>query len=380
LKDNKTYGENIEWTPLQYSCALGKQKVIDFLIENGADLSIKDAPGRTAQDISNYLKTGCNFNFFMKKFLEFVKSPYHFFTKLNSSEKKKYFELFNSEFENYLKSISNTLDEQLIPLIDLKKDFQNLSFLRVVNKDQFLECISSFKKTDPLDDEILSLKKKNKDLNLNDNENYKKVFNSLYQDWIENNTTFTEELDSMVKLVDFKENSKSRDALLKEFKKNPEKVKLKFPQIVETLELLEEFFRVDEFERFVESKKLEEKTIGIEKKMIGIVKNQESKMNEMEKKESFEIKFEELKKKIKEDEEKKNKELSSIRQENQDLKNEVKENKEKFQILKDEMTGNEIKFKEEIKNLKNEMKENEIKFQNLKELVLSWKQTLEKPQ
>jgi hypothetical protein len=54
-KINKSYGEDILWTPLQYASAMGKQKMVDFLLDNGADPSIKDVTGRTAQKISNYI-------------------------------------------------------------------------------------------------------------------------------------------------------------------------------------------------------------------------------------------------------------------------------------------------------------------------------------
>jgi ankyrin repeat protein len=45
------------WTPLQHAYAAGSQKVIDFLIKIGADPTIKDSTGRTAQDISDFLKS-----------------------------------------------------------------------------------------------------------------------------------------------------------------------------------------------------------------------------------------------------------------------------------------------------------------------------------
>jgi ankyrin repeat protein len=47
------------WTPLQFACAIGKQNIVDFLMNQGANPLIKDAPGRTAQEISNFLNRGC---------------------------------------------------------------------------------------------------------------------------------------------------------------------------------------------------------------------------------------------------------------------------------------------------------------------------------
>jgi ankyrin repeat protein len=47
------------WTPLHYACACGNQASIEFLINHGADPSITDATGRTAQQIAVFLKRNC---------------------------------------------------------------------------------------------------------------------------------------------------------------------------------------------------------------------------------------------------------------------------------------------------------------------------------
>eukprot|EP01080_Neovahlkampfia_damariscottae_P000815 gene815-9065_t len=52
---NKTYGDEIPWTILQYASAHGFQEVIDFLVLNGAHYGSTDKTNRTAQDISDFL-------------------------------------------------------------------------------------------------------------------------------------------------------------------------------------------------------------------------------------------------------------------------------------------------------------------------------------
>jgi ankyrin repeat protein len=52
IKSEGIYGDNIKWTPLQFAAAIGKQKSFDFLIELGADPSIKDDTGKTAVEIA----------------------------------------------------------------------------------------------------------------------------------------------------------------------------------------------------------------------------------------------------------------------------------------------------------------------------------------
>jgi ankyrin repeat protein len=59
LKKKKTFSDNILWTPLQFACATGNQKIVDFLVNQKADPLIKDSSGRTAQEISYFLNKGC---------------------------------------------------------------------------------------------------------------------------------------------------------------------------------------------------------------------------------------------------------------------------------------------------------------------------------
>jgi ankyrin repeat protein len=43
-------------TPLQYVCACGKEKMVRYLLENGADATIKDKTGRDALAIAQYMQ------------------------------------------------------------------------------------------------------------------------------------------------------------------------------------------------------------------------------------------------------------------------------------------------------------------------------------
>ena len=48
--DKKT---NLEgWTPLHFATMEGRMRFVQFLIENGADLDIKDLQGQTARDVA----------------------------------------------------------------------------------------------------------------------------------------------------------------------------------------------------------------------------------------------------------------------------------------------------------------------------------------
>eukprot|EP01080_Neovahlkampfia_damariscottae_P011006 gene11006-3712_t len=51
----KLNGEDILWTPLQYSYALVKPHIIKFLIQNGAETTLRDATGKTANEIAKTL-------------------------------------------------------------------------------------------------------------------------------------------------------------------------------------------------------------------------------------------------------------------------------------------------------------------------------------
>jgi hypothetical protein len=50
------YGEFIPWTPLQHACGCGREKMVRYLLERGADPTIKDRTGRDALEIARHLK------------------------------------------------------------------------------------------------------------------------------------------------------------------------------------------------------------------------------------------------------------------------------------------------------------------------------------
>lgn len=56
IKDEQgTHGVFIPWTPLQYVCAVGKENILSFLLERGANPLLKDKTGRNSLQIAQYL-------------------------------------------------------------------------------------------------------------------------------------------------------------------------------------------------------------------------------------------------------------------------------------------------------------------------------------
>lgn len=53
--DSKKYGDPIPWTPLHYAVGTEKQDMIRLFLEKGADLTVKDACGRTPLDLAEFL-------------------------------------------------------------------------------------------------------------------------------------------------------------------------------------------------------------------------------------------------------------------------------------------------------------------------------------
>jgi hypothetical protein len=53
--------EKIKWTLLHYASSLGKQEVVNFLLNFGADLDLKDFLGSNAEDVSKFM--GYNLKF-----------------------------------------------------------------------------------------------------------------------------------------------------------------------------------------------------------------------------------------------------------------------------------------------------------------------------
>jgi hypothetical protein len=61
---NKTHGNYIPWTPLQYAVACNKPKSVDWLLKMKVDQSKKDKIGRTALEIAEFLSSGEGSNFY----------------------------------------------------------------------------------------------------------------------------------------------------------------------------------------------------------------------------------------------------------------------------------------------------------------------------
>eukprot|EP01080_Neovahlkampfia_damariscottae_P002388 gene2388-2852_t len=47
----KFFGDEIQWTPLQYASALGDTKIMDLLTKLGSNPEVKDKTGKTAKEI-----------------------------------------------------------------------------------------------------------------------------------------------------------------------------------------------------------------------------------------------------------------------------------------------------------------------------------------
>eukprot|EP01080_Neovahlkampfia_damariscottae_P012704 gene12704-6902_t len=213
---NQSYGDSIPWTPLQYAAAIGKQSVIDFLIENGADISIKDKTGRTAQEIGDNLKRNIDVLSSVKKKerkekerkenerkekerkenerkekerkekerkekerkenerrekerKEFFLKPLEFFQNSNKSfkENQEIFNEFQKIFQSYLKNEikDEILDEILLKKIEKTKNpkiiskLNNNSWLRVNYENDFLEKIEKLKKNPATSEELKQMKK-----------------------------------------------------------------------------------------------------------------------------------------------------------------------------------------------------------------------------
>jgi hypothetical protein len=115
----KSCGDKIPWTPLHYAAASGNQPVIDELIRLGADVTIVDASGRTAQEISYFLNTDVNIDNrkeefekikkledekkMKEKFSIFVQNPLQYFyqSKFTLTENSKKFQLFKQFYNAY---------------------------------------------------------------------------------------------------------------------------------------------------------------------------------------------------------------------------------------------------------------------------------------
>eukprot|EP01080_Neovahlkampfia_damariscottae_P011111 gene11111-3930_t len=136
IKDeNKSYGDNIPWTILQYAAVSGNQEVVDFLVEQGADSDIKDKCGRTAQQIADFLERKIIVNKLVpkmkektnsKEFKSFIDDPVIFFKKMNVNHdiKKQTFKQFRDIYQKFIKNIEDNddLKEMMINRIETSRN------------------------------------------------------------------------------------------------------------------------------------------------------------------------------------------------------------------------------------------------------------------
>jgi glycerol-3-phosphate responsive antiterminator len=266
LKKNKTFGDDILWTPLQLACAIGNQNMIDFLVNQGADPSIKDYPGRTAQQISDFLKRGCTVPIKSqakesKDFSKFIQNPTNYSFQLNGNLENI------QEFEAIYKSFCNgkeneQLDEYLVKQIESGK-FNNLftiSFFRMNSKEEFFSTILNAKKANSWNEKIRKLFRSHfnqleDEGKLNEDEIVSCVLEKLFKDWVSEKSKVMKELDSM---FDFKKktNDEMKIFMLKKVKESM-KPEMLFPEMEDLFATLKEFKLMkynSEFELFFQMK------------------------------------------------------------------------------------------------------------------------------
>eukprot|EP01080_Neovahlkampfia_damariscottae_P009262 gene9262-1349_t len=119
----KSFGEKIEWTPLQYAAALGSQKSCNFLIQNGSNLEIKDKTNRSAKDIASLLDKKIDFG-------EASLTNHEFLDLRNEvSVEKQQLENLKSELSKQKRiviAIRATVKEKELQQEKLKKEIENL--------------------------------------------------------------------------------------------------------------------------------------------------------------------------------------------------------------------------------------------------------------
>jgi hypothetical protein len=231
-KKNKTYGDFILWTPLQFACGMGKQKSVDFLIENGADPLITDATGRTAQDIADFKKTGCkvpikpqviitnkliNLKNTNDAFPEFVKDPMNFLCKMDG--KMDEIKEFKTQFENHFKGKPNQhLNGILMEKIKsgMFNELFNDSFFRTNSKSEFIETIKDQRVNNSWTFEVRKLFKELDDIFYEKNRKLKQeeldsiVFEKMFSDWVKETSPVMKQLDKMINFKQVNEIMKTK--------------------------------------------------------------------------------------------------------------------------------------------------------------------------
>jgi hypothetical protein len=225
-KENKTYGDFILWTPLQFACCIGKQKSVDFLIQNGADPLIKDSTGRKAQDIADLRKNGCKVTIKPKviipnvnlkntndAFPEFVKDPMNFLCKMDG--KMDEIKEFKTHFENHFKGNPNQhLNGILMEKIKSGnfKDLFSDTFFRENCKVKFFKIVIDQRGSWPLEvkklynrlDEKFEEEKK-----LAGKELQSFVLEKMFFDWVNETSPVMKQLDKMINFKQVNENIKT---------------------------------------------------------------------------------------------------------------------------------------------------------------------------
>jgi hypothetical protein len=242
---------------LQYACAVGNQNVVDFLIENGADPSIKDATGRTAQEISYLLNLSCivpsklnvkrvpeNEKSINERFHEFIQDPMNYLFKLD--EKMDEILEFQRIYDFHSKGKTNPhLNELLNNQIKTGK-FNYLfddSFFRTNSKSEFFKTIKNEKVKNSWPKEVKKLftqldEKFDEENQMNQEELDSLVMEKLYSDWVSEKSPVMKQLDSM---IDFKiVNEKIKIKMLERVKEVKEPGIL-FPEIEKAFKILDSF-------------------------------------------------------------------------------------------------------------------------------------------
>jgi hypothetical protein len=291
-KKNKTYGDFILWTPLQFACGMGKQKSVDFLIENGADPLITDATGRTAQDIADLRNTGCqvpikpqviipnkliNLKNTNDAFPEFVKDPMNFLCKMDG--KMDEIKEFKTLFENHFNGNPNQhLNEILMEKIKSGnfKDLFSDTFFRENCKDEFFETIMDQRDQNSWPLQVKKLfhrldEKFEEENQLAGKELLSFVLEKMFSDWVKETSPVMKQLDKMIDFKQVNENIKTK--MIKKVLEVKKPGNL-FPEIEEAFKTAKTFQSMKyntEFELFSQmNSKVEKLTLENEKKDLEI--------------------------------------------------------------------------------------------------------------
>jgi hypothetical protein len=247
---------------------MGKQKSVDFLIENGADPFVKDSTGRTAQDIADLKENGCkvpikpqainpkklkNTN---DAFPEFVKDPMNFLCKMDG--KMDEIKEFKTHFENHFKGKPNQhLDGILMEKIKSGnfKDLFSDAFFRENCKVEFFETVKDQREKSlwPLQVKRLfhRLDEKFEEENkLVGKELQTFVLEKMFSDWVKETSPVMKQLDEMINFKQVNENMETKMIKKVLEVKKPENL---FPEIEEAFKTAKTFQSMkydSEFELF----------------------------------------------------------------------------------------------------------------------------------